>query len=128
MLARVKKKKKKKVLSRSWPVRPRKPPTRSAISNSTGFPHRVAPGKDELTFQPREFRLLEYLMKQAGQVVTAPCFLENVWDYHFDPQTGYTSSSVHISRLSLQDRQGFEAALAAHDPRPPDNESVTGIR
>src|SRR6185295_8010865 len=45
--------------------------------------HRVIRGKDELTLQPREFRLLEYLMKHAGQVVTRTMLLENVWDYHF---------------------------------------------
>jgi two-component system OmpR family response regulator len=47
--------------------------------------------------QPREFRLLEYLMKNAGQVVTRTMLLENVWDYHFDPQTNVID--VHISRL-----------------------------
>ena len=59
--------------------------------------HRVARGKDELTLQPREFRLLEYLMKHAGQVVTRTMLLENVWDYHFDPQTNVVD--VHISKL-----------------------------
>src|SRR5580704_18050337 len=51
------------------------------------FAELVARGKDELTLQPREFRLLEYLMKHAGQVVTRTMLLENVWDWHFDPQT-----------------------------------------
>ena len=59
--------------------------------------HRVARGKDELTLQPREFRLLEYLMKHAGQVVTRTMLLENVWDYHFDPQTNVID--VHVSKL-----------------------------
>src|SRR6201989_1969474 len=49
--------------------------------------HRVKRGKQEIDLQPREFRLLEYLMKHAGQVVTRTMLLENVWDYHFDPQT-----------------------------------------
>ncbi len=53
-------------------------------------------GKD-LMLQPREFRLLEYLMKNAGQVVTRTMLLEHVWDYHFDPQTNVID--VHISRL-----------------------------
>ncbi len=53
-------------------------------------------GKD-LLLQPREFRLLEYLMKNAGQVVTRTMLLEHVWDYHFDPQTNVID--VHISRL-----------------------------
>ncbi len=47
--------------------------------------------------QAREFRLLEYLMRQKGQVVTRTMLLENVWDYHFDPQTNVID--VHISRL-----------------------------
>ena len=51
----------------------------------------------EIDLQPREFRLLEYLMKHAGQVVTRTMLLENVWEYHFDPQTNVID--VHISRL-----------------------------
>src|SRR5216684_4242022 len=49
--------------------------------------HRVSRAETEIALQPREFRLLEYLMKHAGQVVTRTMLLENVWDYHFDPQT-----------------------------------------
>ncbi len=47
--------------------------------------------------QPREFKLLEYLMRHSGQVVTRTMLLENVWDYHFDPQTNVID--VHISNL-----------------------------
>ena len=47
--------------------------------------------------QPREFRLLEYLMQNAGKVVTRTMLLEHVWDYHFDPQTNVID--VHVSRL-----------------------------
>ena len=71
--------------------------------------HRVARGKDELTLQPREFRLLEYLLKHAGQVVTRTMLLENVWDYHFDPQTNVID--VHISRLRSKIDKGFERPL-----------------
>src|SRR3569832_2241634 len=71
--------------------------------------HRVARGKDELTLQPREFRLLEYLMKHAGQVVTRIMLLENVWDYHFDPQTNVID--VHISRLRSKIDKGFDRPL-----------------
>src|SRR5581483_2064646 len=46
--------------------------------------HQVKRGTEEISLQPREFRLLEYLMKHAGQVVTRTMLLENVWDYHFD--------------------------------------------
>src|SRR5438105_1616253 len=49
--------------------------------------HTVARNGQNIPLQPREFRLLEYLMKHAGQVVTRTMLLENVWDYHFDPQT-----------------------------------------
>jgi two-component system OmpR family response regulator len=71
--------------------------------------HRVARGKDEIVLQPREFRLLEYLMKHAGQVVTRTMLLENVWDYHFDPQTNVID--VHISRLRSKIDKGFAQPL-----------------
>jgi len=71
--------------------------------------HRVTRGQEELTLQPREFRLLEYLMKHAGQVVTRTMLLENVWDYHFDPQTNVID--VHISRLRAKIDRGFERPL-----------------
>ena len=71
--------------------------------------HRVVRGQDELTLQPREFRLLEYLMKHAGQVVTRTMLLENVWDYHFDPQTNVID--VHISRLRSKIDKGFARPL-----------------
>jgi two-component system OmpR family response regulator len=59
--------------------------------------------------QPREFRLLEYLMKHAGQVVTRTMLLENVWDYHFDPQTNVID--VHVSRLRQKIDRNFEHTL-----------------
>jgi len=71
--------------------------------------HRVTRGKDEIPLQPREFRLLEYLMKHAGQVVTRTMLLENVWDYHFDPQTNVID--VHISRLRSKVDKGFTPPL-----------------
>jgi two-component system OmpR family response regulator len=71
--------------------------------------HRVLRGKDEISLQPREFRLLEYLMKHAGQVVTRTMLLENVWDYHFDPQTNVID--VHISRLRSKIDKGFAQPL-----------------
>jgi two-component system, OmpR family, response regulator len=71
--------------------------------------HRVTRGKDEIVLQPREFRLLEYLMKHAGQVVTRTMLLENVWDYHFDPQTNVID--VHISRLRSKVDKGFTQPL-----------------
>ncbi|GAL96296.1 response regulator transcription factor [Acetobacter tropicalis] len=50
-----------------------------------------------IDLQPREFRLLEFLMRHTGQVVTRTMLLEGVWDYHFDPQTNVID--VHVSRL-----------------------------
>ena len=71
--------------------------------------HRVTRGESEIVLQPREFRLLEYLMKHAGQVVTRTMLLENVWDYHFDPQTNVID--VHMSRLRAKIDKGFARAL-----------------
>jgi two-component system OmpR family response regulator len=71
--------------------------------------HRVMRGEAEIVLQPREFRLLEYLMKHAGQVVTRTMLLENVWDYHFDPQTNVID--VHISRLRSKIDKGFARPL-----------------
>jgi len=68
--------------------------------------HRVTRGGTEILLQPREFRLLEYLMKHAGQVVTRTMLLEHVWDYHFDPQTNVID--VHVSRLRAKVDKGFE--------------------
>ena len=54
---------------------------------------------------PREYRLLEFLMRHAGQVVTRTMLLERVWDYHFDPQTNVID--VHVSRLRQKIDKGF---------------------
>ncbi|MGN6461130.1 MAG: response regulator transcription factor [Pseudolabrys sp.] len=71
--------------------------------------HNVTRGGSEIIMQPREFRLLEYLMKHAGQVVTRTMLLENVWDYHFDPQTNVID--VHISRLRSKIDKGYTQPL-----------------
>ncbi len=62
-----------------------------------------------IELKPREFRLLEYLMRHAGQVVTRTMLLEAVWDYHFDPQTNVID--VHVSRLRRKIDRDFPAAL-----------------
>ena len=64
---------------------------------------------EKILLQPREFRLLEYLMKNAGQVVTRTMLLEHVWDYHFDPQTNVID--VHISRLRGKIDKNFDIPL-----------------
>src|SRR5260370_36325065 len=67
---------------------------------------KAARGTRAIALQPQEFKLLEYLMRHAGQVVTRTMLLENVWDYHFDPQTNVVD--VHISKL----RQKIESDSA----------------
>ena len=62
-----------------------------------------------IELQPREFRLLEYLLRHSGQVVTRTMLLEGVWDYHFDP--GSNVIDVHISRLRKKIDDGFAEAL-----------------
>ncbi len=71
--------------------------------------HKVTRAGQSFNLQPREYRLLEYLMKHAGQVVTRTMLLENVWDYHFDPQTNVID--VHISRLRQKIDKEFEQQL-----------------
>jgi two-component system, OmpR family, response regulator len=63
-------------------------------------------GQVNIELQPREFRLLEYLMRHAGQVVTRTMLLESVWEYHFDPQTNVID--VHVSRLRAKIDKGFD--------------------
>ncbi|MGL4810393.1 MAG: response regulator transcription factor [Beijerinckiaceae bacterium] len=68
----------------------------------------IRAGQD-IVLQPREFRLLEFLMRHAGQVVTRTMLLEGVWDYHFDPQTNVID--VHVSRLRAKIDKGAAAPL-----------------
>ena len=63
----------------------------------------------KIDLQPREFRLLEFLMRHAGQVVTRTMLLEGVWDYHFDPQTNVID--VHVSRLRQKVDKPFPVGL-----------------
>lgn len=70
---------------------------------------RAMRGTRRIDLQPREFRLLEYLMRHAGRVVTRTMLLEAVWDYHFDPQTNVID--VHVSRLRQKIEGADELAL-----------------
>jgi len=70
---------------------------------------KVTRGDRNIVLQPREFKLLEYLMRHADQVVTRTMLLENVWDYHFDPQTNVVD--VHISKLRQKIDADFERSL-----------------
>ena len=71
--------------------------------------HKVTRAGEEIVLQPREFRLLEYLMQNAGKVVTRTMLLEHVWDYHFDPQTNVID--VHVSRLRAKIDRDFDAPM-----------------
>lgn len=78
-----------------------------------------------IDLQPREFALLEFLMRHAGQVVTRTMLLENVWDYNFDPQTNVID--VHVSRLRQKIDRGFNSEMlqtvrgAGYTLRAPDS-------
>ena len=63
----------------------------------------------EIDLQPREFQLLEFMMRHAGQSVTRTMLLEKVWEYHFDPQTNVID--VHVSRLRAKIDKGFGEPL-----------------
>jgi two-component system OmpR family response regulator len=63
----------------------------------------------QIELQPQEFKLLEYLMRNAGQLVTRTMLLENVWDFHFDPRTSVVET--HISRLRAKVDRGFAVEL-----------------
>ncbi len=69
----------------------------------------VARSGQKIDLQPREYRLLEYLMRHAGRVVTRTMLLEHVWDYHFDPQTNVID--VHVSRLRQKIDKDFKIPL-----------------
>jgi two-component system, OmpR family, response regulator len=69
----------------------------------------VRRGNEPIELQPREFRLLEYLMRHAGQVVTRTMLLEHVWDLHFDPRTNVVET--HVSRLRSKVDKGFGPEL-----------------
>ena len=66
-------------------------------------------GGKEIDLQPREFQLLEFMMRHAGQSVTRTMLLEKVWEYHFDPQTNVID--VHVSRLRQKLDKGFDKPL-----------------
>jgi two-component system, OmpR family, response regulator len=71
--------------------------------------HRVTRRGEPIDLQPREFRLLEYLVKNADQVVTRTMLLEHVWDFHFDPKTSVVET--HISRLRAKIDKPFDVEL-----------------
>ena len=78
---------------------PRDAPTAFAVADLRMdlLSRRVTRGGTRIDLQPREFQILEYLMRNAGRLVTRTMLLEGVWDFHFDPTTNIVES--HISRL-----------------------------
>jgi DNA-binding response OmpR family regulator len=69
----------------------------------------VTRGEEMIELQPREFSLLEYFMRNAGNVVSKTMILEHVWDYHFDPQTNVVDVLVHRLRSKID--RNFETKL-----------------
>jgi two-component system, OmpR family, response regulator len=94
-----------------WHGRGREPQTRLQVGDLEMdlLGRTVKRSGKKLDLQPREFRLLEYLMRNAGQTVTRKMLLENVWEYHFDPQTNVID--VHISRLRSKIDRDFTQSL-----------------
>ena len=94
-----------------WHGRGQEPQTRLQVADLEMdlLARTVKRGGKKLDLQPREFRLLEYLMRHSGQTVTRKMLLENVWDYHFDPQTNVID--VHISRLRSKIDRDFTQTL-----------------
>ena len=70
---------------------------------------RVTRGDETIDLQPREFRLLEYMMRNSGRVVTRTMLLEHVWEFHFDPKTNVVET--HISRLRSKIDKPFDTDL-----------------
>ena len=70
---------------------------------------KVSRAGQPIDLRPQEFKLLEFLMRRTGEVVTRTMLFEGVWDFHFDPQTNVVD--VHISRLRQKIDRGFEKAL-----------------
>src|SRR5207249_3237214 len=68
----------------------------------------VTRGGERIDLQPREFQLLEYLMRHAGRVVTRTMLLEGVWDFHFDPKTNIVETHISRLRAKLDRGQGRE--------------------
>jgi len=70
---------------------------------------KVTRGEKAIALRPQEFKLLEFLMRHAHQVVTRTMLLENVWDYHFDPRTNIID--VHVSKLRQEIDRGADKPL-----------------
>lgn len=98
-------------LVRRGETEPDAAPTRLSVADLEidRLSRRVKRAGRTIELQPREFRLLEFLMEHSGQVVTRTMLLEKVWDYHFDPQTNVID--VHVSRLRSKIDKDFDPPL-----------------
>lgn len=96
-------------LTRRPPLTPVETVLRVADLEMDLISRRVTRAGEKIELKPREFRLLEYLMRHAGQVVTRTMLLEEVWDFHFDPKTNIVET--HISRLRAKIDRGFGSEL-----------------
>jgi two-component system OmpR family response regulator len=96
-------------LTRRPPLNPVETVLRAADLEMDLISRRVTRAGKKIELKPREFRLLEYLMRRADQVVTRTMLLEDVWDFHFDPKTNIVET--HISRLRAKIDRGFEREL-----------------
>ena len=97
------------VLARRGPATPEKTSLSVMDLNLDLLAHEVTRSGQRLDLTAREFRILEYLMRNVGRVVTRSMLLEKVWDYHFDPQTNIIDQ--HMSRLRQKVDKGYKARL-----------------
>jgi two-component system OmpR family response regulator len=90
---------------------PREAPTSFTVGDLTMdlLSRKVTRGRVRIDLQPREFQILEYLMRNAGRIVTRTMLLESIWDFHFDPTTNIVES--HISRLRGKVDRDFSSEL-----------------
>ena len=96
-------------LSRRQPLNEQKTTLKAGDLEMDLLARKVTRANRAIDLQPQEFRLLEYLLRNAGRVVTRTMLLENVWEFHFDPKT--TVVETHISRLRGKVDRGFDSEL-----------------
>ena len=96
-------------LSRRQPLNEQRTTLKSGDLEMDLLARKVTRANRAIDLQPQEFRLLEYLLRNAGRIVTRTMLLENVWEFHFDPKT--TVVETHISRLRGKVDRGFDSEL-----------------
>jgi two-component system, OmpR family, response regulator len=96
-------------LARRPPLAPIETVLRVADLEMDLIAHRVKRGGVDIELQPREFKLLEFMMRNADRVVTRTMLLERVWEFHFDPKTKIVET--HISRLRAKVASGGQPQL-----------------